>query len=147
MPNHYHLLLKEVVDGGISSFMRKVGIAYTLYFNAKNERMGNLFVRPFRSRHIGTDRYFQRVLQYIHSNPAELYEPGWKSGNVRDIRALEKKIQEYPYSSLKNYAEKRITNPILARDGFDIADQPTLRRMLEDARTYYGEVSRDGFER
>ena len=147
MPNHYHLLLKEVVDGGISSFMRKVGIAYTLYFNAKNERVGNLFVRPFRSRHIGTDRYFQRVLQYIHSNPAELYEPGWKSGNVRDIRALEKKIREYPYSSLKNYTEKRITNPILARDGFDIADQPTLRRMLEDARTYYGEVSRDGFER
>ena len=32
MPNHFHLVLKEVVEGGITAFMRKIGTSYTLYF-------------------------------------------------------------------------------------------------------------------
>src|SRR3989344_6748269 len=43
MPNHFHLVLKEIVEGGITSFMRKMGTAYTLYFNARHGRGGNLF--------------------------------------------------------------------------------------------------------
>src|SRR3989344_8017211 len=65
MPNHFHLLIKETMEGGITTFMRKLGTAYTMYFNAKNERVGNLFMKPFRARHVGDDRYFQHVLQYI----------------------------------------------------------------------------------
>ena len=147
MPNHFHLLLKEVVEGGISSFMRKLGIAYTMYFNEKNERVGNLFVKPFRSRRIGTDRYFQRVLQYIHCNPAELYEPAWKSGSVRNIRTLEKKLVDYPYSSLRNYSLPKSNNRILSKDGFDVADHPSAARMIEDARSYYADIAEDRFER
>lgn len=147
MPNHFHLLLKEITDGGITSFMRKVGTAYTMYFNAKNERTGNLFTKPFRSRHVGDDRYFQHVLQYIHCNPAELYESGWKSGKVRNIRALEKKLASYPYSSFGSYAGSGIVSPILSRDGFDTANQLPVSRMLEEARAYYAEVAEDGLER
>src|SRR3954464_6221238 len=35
MPNHFHLVLKETSEGGITAFMRKLGTAYTLYFNSK----------------------------------------------------------------------------------------------------------------
>lgn len=35
MPNHFHLLLKEIRKGGISKFMQKLGIGYTNYFNLK----------------------------------------------------------------------------------------------------------------
>src|SRR3989344_8159300 len=147
MPNHFHLLLKEITDGGITSFMRKVGTAYTMYFNAKNERTGNLFTKPFRSRHVGDDRYFQHVLQYIHCNPAELYESGWKSGKVRSIQALEKKLVSYPYSSFGSYTGNRIVSPILSEDGFDTANQLPVSRMLEEARAYYAEIAEDGLER
>ena len=147
MPNHFHLLLKEVTDGGISIFMRKLGIAYAMYFNAKNDRVGNLFIRPFRSRHVGTDRYFQRVLEYIHCNPAELYESGWKSGKVRNLNLLEKKLVEYPYSSFGSYVNMKDRSPILSRDGFEIANHGSARCVLEDARTYYAELERDRFER
>lgn len=147
MPNHYHLLLKEVVEGGISEFMRKVGIAYTMYFNTKNDRVGNLFLRPFRSRHISTDRYFQRVLQYIHCNPAELSEPGWKSGKVRSITALESKLSSYPFSSLQSYIPGNPRSKILSSEGFEIADHPSPRRMIEDARAYYADIAEDRFER
>lgn len=144
MPNHFHLLLKETEEGGISAFMRKVGVAYTMYFNAKNERIGNLFLKPFRSRHVATDRYFQRVLQYIHCNPAELFESGWKSGKVRNIGVLEKKLLKYPYSSLRSYAKKN-KDPILSKDGFEIAENFSFSKVLHEAQVYYSEVG-DGFK-
>jgi REP element-mobilizing transposase RayT len=134
MGNHFHLLIKEISDGGISAFMRKLGIAYTMYFNAKNERVGNLFIRPFRSRHVGDDRYFQRVLQYIHCNPAELYEPGWKQGRVKDMRALAEKLAAYQYSSLRSYAKKGTRDPLLSIDGFEVAEQMSLPQMLAEAQ-------------
>ena len=147
MPNHYHLLLKEITEGGITAFMRKLGTAYAMYFNANNERVGNLFLKPFRSRHVKDDRYFQRVLQYIHCNPAELYEPGWKSGKVRNMDTLQKKLVAYPYSSLAGHVAHEPKNPILSADGFEIANQLPLRRMLDESRAYYAEVMEERFER
>ncbi|MCR4325479.1 MAG: transposase [Patescibacteria group bacterium] len=136
MPNHFHLLLKEVVEGGISAFMRRLGIAYTMYFNARHERTGNLFTKPFRSKHIATDDYFQQVLHYIHCNPAELYEPDWKSGRVRNMSELESRLITYPYSSLKSYA-RGIPDAILSRDGFETVDRTPFSRMLRDSQRYY----------
>ena len=37
LDNHYHLILQQNVDGGISEFMRRIGTGYTSYFNQKNE--------------------------------------------------------------------------------------------------------------
>ena len=140
MPNHFHLLIKELSDSGVTTFMRKVGTAYTMYFNNKNDRVGNLFLKPFRSRHIGTDRYFQRVLQYIHCNPAELYEPGWKSGRVRNMHSLERKLTEYSYSSLPSFTKAGKVSPILAHDVFEVADHPSISQMLAEARRYYADI-------
>jgi len=147
MPNHFHLLIKEKKEGGISAFMRKLGIAYTMYFNSKHERVGNLFVKPFRSRHIATDRYFQRVLQYIHCNPAELYEEKWKAGVVKNERLLELKLREYPYVSLAAHLEPSRHDAILSREVFKVANPLPLRRMLEEARSYYRDIAEERFER
>jgi len=105
MPNHFHLLLKdESEDGtGISKFMQRVGTAYAMYFNIPRERTGNLFVKPFRSKHVGEDGYFKRVSTYIHFNPIELSEKGWKEGRVENWQDLLSTLREYPYSSLIDY--------------------------------------------
>src|SRR3989344_4767088 len=67
MPNYFHLVLKEVLDGGITSFMRKIGTAYALYFNSRHARVGNLFLKPFQSRHAPTaDNSFQHLISYVH---------------------------------------------------------------------------------
>jgi REP element-mobilizing transposase RayT len=42
-PNHFHFVLKQLVDGGISKFMQKLQGGYTYYFNVKNSRSGSLF--------------------------------------------------------------------------------------------------------
>lgn len=144
MPNHFHLLLREIKAGGIARFMQRLGTAYTMYFNVRNERTGNLFTKPFRSRHVGEDRYFQRVVNYIHCNPAELFEHGWKKGNVKNMDKLERMLRQYRYSSLADYAgDKRSLSAILGQDGFDAWDPVTPTKMLEDYRAYYADKSMD----
>ena len=138
MPNHYHLLIKETIEGGITKFTRKVSTGYTMYFNAKYERVGNLFIKPFRSRHVVDDTYFQRVVRYIHMNAAELYEHDWKSGRVKNVRALERKLIEYPYSSLRAY-EKHEADPIVAAEGFEIVERAPFSKILREAHLYYQE--------
>ena len=147
MPNHFHLLLKEHVAGGTVSFLRKVGTAYAMYFNAKYKRTGNLFLRPFRSRHVSSDRYFQSVLQYIHLNPAELYEPGWKQGIVKNMSVLQEKLEKYPYSSFASYSKNGPKHPVLSADGFEVAIQLPPSRMLAEARAYYQDVRGTRLER
>lgn len=144
MTNHFHLLLKEIVDGGITRFMQKLGTAYTMYFNKKNGRMGNLFMKPFRSRHVGEDCYFQHVVNYIHCNSAERFEPGWKKGAVRDMDRLEKRLLGYRYSSFPDFArEKRDISAILSRDAFNVYRHTTPRKMLDDAHAYYASIATD----
>lgn len=72
MPNHFHLLVRQKKEGGISRFMQKLTTAYTMYFNTKNDRNGTLFQGKFKSEHVGNDRYLKYLLAYIHLNPTKL---------------------------------------------------------------------------
>jgi len=142
MPNHFHLVLKEIEEGGITKFMHKLGTAYTMYFNARYKRTGNLFMKPFRARHIDEDRYFQHLINYLHCNPAELYEPEWKVGKINNLKTLVEKLIEYPYSSLGAYGNKKsLLRAILDEEVFDIARTLPVIQMIEEARAYYLENS------
>lgn len=140
MPNHYHLILREIVEGGIARFMQKVGTMYTMYFNAKNERIGGLFVSPFRSKHINEDQYLKKVVSYIHLNPAELFESGWKKGEVRNMTTLEEQLRSYRFSSLPDYCDiKRPEQDILdwniIHDTNDFL--PPIKTIIDEAAEYY----------
>lgn len=140
MPNHFHLILKEIVEGGISTFMQKIGTAYAMYFNTRYERIGSIFVKPFRARHIDTDRYFQYVINYVHCNSAELYEPGWKNGQVKNFTALREQIIAYPYSTLGAYEDRHAPlRALLDESVFDVVRRIPTRTMLREAREYYRE--------
>ena len=137
MPNHFHLVLKEVSEGGITAFMRKIGTAYAVYFNARHERTGNLFLKPFRSRHVSSDRYFQHLINYVHCNPAALYEPKWKTSHVVDPQFLGERIAAYPYSSLSSHTGARPpTRAILDAEIFSVARTVSIQKMLQEALEY-----------
>lgn len=145
MPNHFHLLLRELREGGISEFMRKVGIAYAMYFNIKRERIGNLFVKPFRAKHVSDDDYFRKVAQYIHLNPAELYEPGWKEGRIGDLSILGRNIRAFKHSSLPDYlTAERAEKVILDAESRDLigAEMPKLEELLYESLLYYRDLPR-----
>jgi putative transposase len=138
MPNHYHFVVKEVVEGGISKYMQKLGTGYTMYFNTRYCRTGSLFTRPFRARHIKDDEYLQKVVGYVHMNPAELIEPGWKHGWVKNIKKLKEELTDYPNSSLKDYIKQSSpTRRIIGNEIFDVYQSTPISKMLDDAHEYY----------
>lgn len=113
MPNHFHLYLTPLEEGGISRFMQRLQTAYTMFFNQKHERSGALFESTFKARHVASDEYAKYLFSYIHLNPAKLVDKDWKQFGVRDFRGMQKHLREYPYSSLHAYldAQHTITDP------------------------------------
>src|SRR3989344_4219158 len=69
-PNHFHFVLKQLVDGGIAKFMQKLQGGYTYYFNVKNFRSGSLFQGTFKSHLINDENYFNKTLGYVNKNYA-----------------------------------------------------------------------------
>ena len=92
MPNHFHLLLKQVVDNGISNFVRLFTNSYTRYFNTKHRRNGPLFQGRFKAVLIESEEQLIHVSRYIHLNPSS-------SGVVSSKQA----VLSYPYSSIGEY--------------------------------------------
>jgi REP element-mobilizing transposase RayT len=80
--NHYHLLIEQCVDGGLSEFMKRVSTGYTSYFNERNDRTGTLFQGRFKRSHVNDDNYRQYLIAYINENhlvhnmpePTQVYE-------------------------------------------------------------------------
>lgn len=69
MPNHFHLMLRQWAENGISQFMQKVGTGYTNYFNTRYDRSGVLFQGKYKYVHIEHSAHFALLPLYIHANP------------------------------------------------------------------------------
>ena len=112
MPNHFHILIKQLVEGGISRFMLKLQTDYSMYFNRKYDRTGSLFQGPFRSTLVDSDRYLAYLYSYIHLNPAKLKDPLWKERPGSQSHIMEF-VESYPYSSYGDYLSGKhvIVNP------------------------------------
>ncbi len=68
LPNHYHLILQQVTDGGISEFQKRIGGGYTNYFNEKHDRTGPLFSGRYKIAHIRSDEQLRYVFAYVSCN-------------------------------------------------------------------------------
>lgn len=69
MPNHFHFLLKQTAENGISIFMSKFTNSYTKYFNKKHDRPGPVFQGVFKSVHVTSGEQLIHLSRYIHLNP------------------------------------------------------------------------------
>lgn len=67
-PNHYHFILRQTKDGGISEFMKRLGGGYTRYFNDKHKRSGALFRGRYKFIHIDSNDYLLYVSAYVNLN-------------------------------------------------------------------------------
>jgi len=103
MPNHFHFILRQLVEGGISAFMHKLDGGYTMYFNTKYERVGSLFQGPFNAVHIADNTYLLHLSRYIHLNVVELIQPDWKEKGIMNKEGARVFLRSYPYSSYRSY--------------------------------------------
>ena len=103
MPNHFHLLIKPLAEDGVSEFMKKLGIGYTHYFNLRNERSGSLFQGKYKFVRIESDEQLAYIPFYIHFNPIEIVESGWKERQVKNRDQALDFLKSYQWSSLRDY--------------------------------------------
>lgn len=94
MPNHFHFLLKQNVDGGISKYVGQFTNSYTRYFNTKNNRVGPMFQGVFKSVQVESSEQLIHLSRYIHLNP-------YVSSIVK-----KSELENYPWSSLSFYLGK-----------------------------------------
>ncbi len=108
MDNHYHLILEELVEKGISDFMHKLGTGYTMYFNKKYGRSGSLFQGPFKAIQVDNNLYLQYLLVYINVlNPGQLYQGDLKEKGVKDVEKIIDFASNYDWSTNKEFLGER----------------------------------------
>lgn len=117
MPNHFHLVVRQKMDSGITKFMQKLTVSYSMYFNTKYEHSGVLFQGRFKSSHLDTDPYFKWIFPYVHLNPVSLVESDWQERGVVDRTRVKEFLKNYRYSSYYDYyVGERPERAILAYD-------------------------------
>ena len=83
MPNHFHLIIREIINKGISYYMQKIG-GFSKYFNSQYHRRGTLFESTYKCIEIKNDAHLFAAFNYVHTNAVELIEPLWKKQQVKN---------------------------------------------------------------
>lgn len=102
MPNHFHLLLKQLTKEGMTKLLRAVCTNYVCYVNKRYGRSGTLLQGKYRAVLVLEEPYLLHLSRYIHKNPGELTRVGPYKGSDP--------LQNYPYSSYPNYLNLKQTN-------------------------------------
>ncbi|MDO8462859.1 MAG: transposase [bacterium] len=103
MPNHFHLIIRELEEGGIARYMQRLLNGYTKYLNTKHEKSGHVFQGTYQAVHVEDDDQLCYLSAYIHRNPRDL--PAWRNCE-----------QEYPWSSYQDYVSENRWKGFLSPD-------------------------------
>jgi putative transposase len=90
MPNHFHLLVRNLSKNGLSRFMKAISTNYAMYFNHEYKRVGPLFQGIYKAVEISDERYYMWITRYIHRNP-------------RDLLTRDQPLSLYEFSSYPAY--------------------------------------------
>ena len=102
MPNHFHLLLQQKQEGGISKLMQRLNTAYTMYFNEKYARSGVLFQGRYKCKEVDSEDYLLHLINYIHLNPLDIVESGWEERGIRNMHKTKDFLEKYRWSSYQD---------------------------------------------
>lgn len=131
MPNHFHLLIEEIREGGISKFMQRLCGSMSAHFNAKYHERGTIFQGSYRSRTISEDSHLRYLIFYIQvKNVLELYPGGLAQALKHFDKAWEWALL-YRFSSLHSY---------VAREESPITESGLIRALYSDSAAFKNEV-------
>lgn len=118
MPNHFHILMEEIRDNGISKFMQRLCGSMSMAFNAKYSEKGSLFQGSYKSRTVDTDDYLSYLAFYIQvKNVLELYSGGLEKA-VHNFDDAWLWASQYPFSSFASYSTSDAPSLIIDRERF-----------------------------
>lgn len=127
MPNHFHLLLKEIKKGGISKFMAKLGTGFTNYINVKYEEVGRVFQGSYKGKTLHAATHLDYLSAYIQIiNPLEFYPGGFEKA-VKEFNKAFEFAMNYQFSSLPDFMDRR---------NLFIIDKDVLGEMFPTPQSY-----------
>ena len=138
--NHYHILLEQVSDGGVSEFMKRINGGYTWYFNHKHERRGRLFEGVYQAKHVVTNEYLLQVSAYVNLNfrvhklqeNKALYRSSWDEYRAPEKSKIKLCDTSVILEQFKNrdeycaYAEEAVLQTISLRETDDALAELTI---------------------
>ena len=94
MKNHYHLLISELVEGGLAKFVTKINIGYAKYYNERYKRRGYLFQGRTKKILIENEAQFLYILHYVHLNPLDYFTGAtkWRERDKGTIKNYKEEI-------------------------------------------------------
>jgi putative transposase len=135
MPNHFHLLIRQIEKGSMKSFMKAICTRYSMYFNKKYERVGPLFQGVYKAVLVENDNYLLHLSRYIHLNPAEITK-NIKSAysSYEDYLGIRKTNWVKPEQILGFFkqANNKIFKKVLTYEGFVESYEPDIGTMPEN---------------
>ncbi|MCX6717196.1 MAG: transposase [Candidatus Taylorbacteria bacterium] len=137
MPNHFHLLVQEKIEGGISEFVRRLGNGYTKYFNIKHKKSGFLFQNRTKMILVKSEQQFLYIPYYIDLNILDIYFPNWREDGLKDLNKALEVMKNYKWSSFPDYFDEKerdfscVVNKELFYDLFDL-DEEHYKKELKD---------------
>lgn len=99
MDNHTHLCIYYENIEDVSKFMHIVNMKFASYYNHLENRVGYLFRNRFYSQEIQDRQQLFNVIAYIHNNPQKAN--------------LVNSLEEYEYSSYKDFKNKKVNREII----------------------------------
>jgi putative transposase len=123
MKNHYHLLISEHVENGVSLFLRKLNVGYSNYFNARYGRHGTLFQGRTKKILIERDPHFLYILHYLHLNPLDYFDGAeeWRLRNksvIKNVNDALEYLNSYRWSSYLDYVGEKNFPSVITKDLF-----------------------------
>lgn len=128
LPNHFHFLLQQVQEDGISKFMHRLGMGYANFFNKRYERSGRLFQGNFQAVLVERDAQFIHLPRYIHLNALDLTALKWRDGLVENWGTALNALDGYAWSSHRVYRGWSQYLPVV--------DERSTRSLFPDADGY-----------
>lgn len=134
MPNHFHLIVKQIADEGVSQFISIWENSLTRFINTKHQRVGPLFQGPFKAVRVEDDNQLIHLSRYIHLNPYTSYI-------VKSIDQL----KNYPWSSYLEYINlakttRRLCNAEVILSAFK--NREAYEEFVLDRADYQRELNR-----
>jgi len=127
MPTHFHLILKQNIDNGITDFMARMQNSYTRYFNTAHKRKGPLWEGHFSNVLIDTDELILHVTRYIHLNPV--------------TAKIVTRPEDWDSSSYKEYLNNGQSEICSFKDIIDIAPS-NYKKFVNNQIAYQKELSK-----
>ena len=129
MPTHLHLILNEIIEGGVSIFMGNMLNSYSRYFNIKHKRKGPLWQGRSKKVSVKSDEQLLHLTRYAHLNPVTAY--------------IVNKPEEWPYSSYNEYlSESNGKERICKYNDFLDIKPAVYREFVEDGISYQRDLAK-----